>query len=124
MVCLIAQVLIRWAIQNGTSVIPKATGVSHIQGNLEALNFELSKDEFEVSCSLLCDGLCSFIRALVLSCYGALAAWICLPSAAPFSLHVCGVWLVHSCLRHFESPACFFASLHHQHSTLQNGGLL
>lgn len=44
------QVLIRWAIQNGTSVIPKATGVSHIQGNLEALNFELSKEEFEVSC--------------------------------------------------------------------------
>ena len=53
--CLIAQVLIRWAIQNGTSVIPKATGVSHIQGNLEALDFELSKDEFEVSCSPLCD---------------------------------------------------------------------
>ena len=44
----VLQVLIRWAIQNGTSVIPKATGVSHIQGNLEALNFELSKEEFEV----------------------------------------------------------------------------
>ena len=48
--CNVVQVLIRWAIQNGTSVIPKATGVSHIQGNLEALNFELSKEEFEVSC--------------------------------------------------------------------------
>ena len=40
--------LIRWAIQNGTSVIPKATGVSHIQGNLDALNFELSQEEFQV----------------------------------------------------------------------------
>ena len=43
------QVLIRWAIQNGTSVIPKATGVSHIQGNLDALNFELSQEEVQVS---------------------------------------------------------------------------
>ena len=41
--------LIRWAIQNGTSVIPKATGESHIKGNLEALDMELSKEEFEVS---------------------------------------------------------------------------
>ncbi len=92
MVCLIAQVLIRWAIQNGTSVIPKATGVSHIQGNLEALDFELSKDEFEVSCSFLCEPLCSFMLWLGLSCRGALAAWIPLLSAAPFHLHVCGMY--------------------------------
>jgi hypothetical protein len=91
-VCLIAQVLIRWAIQNGTSVIPKATGVSHIQGNLEALDFELSKDEFEVSCSFLCEPLCSFMLWLGLSCRGALAAWIPLLSAAPFHLHVCGMY--------------------------------
>ncbi len=90
--CLIAQVLIRWAIQNGTSVIPKATGVSHIQGNLEALDFELSKDEFEVSCSFLCEPLCSFMLWLGLSCRGALAAWIPLLSAAPFHLHVCGMY--------------------------------
>lgn len=44
-----SQILIRWAIQNGTSVIPKATGVSHIQGNLDALNFELTPEEFQVS---------------------------------------------------------------------------
>ena len=69
---LIAQVLIRWAIQNGTSVIPKATGVSHIQGNLEALDFELSKDEFEVSCSFLCDCLCPF-NLLV----GSVLLWRC-----------------------------------------------
>lgn len=43
-----SQILIRWAIQNGTSVIPKATGVSHIQGNLDALNFELTPEEFQV----------------------------------------------------------------------------
>ncbi len=90
--CLIAQVLIRWAIQDGTSVIPKATGVSHIQGNLEALDFELSKDEFEVSCSFLCEPLCSFMLWLGLSCRGALAAWIPLLSAAPFHLHVCGMY--------------------------------
>ena len=46
------QVLIRWAIQNGTSVIPKATGVSHIQGNLDALNFELTQQEFQVDPTL------------------------------------------------------------------------
>ena len=45
----VVQVLIRWAIQNGTSVIPKATGVSHIKGNLEALDFELTKEEFQVN---------------------------------------------------------------------------
>ena len=96
MVCLIAQVLIRWAIQNGTSVIPKATGVSHIQGNLEALDFELSKDEFEVSCSSLCKCLCN---AFVLSCGGWVCPavvlcqfWIPSSSAAPFHLHVCGVY--------------------------------
>ncbi|KAL3131044.1 hypothetical protein ABBQ38_000362 [Trebouxia sp. C0009 RCD-2024] len=47
-----APILIRWAIQNGTSVIPKATGVSHIQGNLDALNFELTPEEFQAIGSL------------------------------------------------------------------------
>ena len=100
--CLIAQVLIRWAIQNGTSVIPKATGVSHIQGNLEALNFELSKDEFEVSCSPLCKCLSN---AIVLSRCGWVcpAVVLCLPGCLPNLLHhftymcvVCTMqWLVH-----------------------------
>jgi len=61
-------------------------------GNLEALDFELSKDEFEVSCSFLCEPLCSFMLWLGLSCRGALAAWIPLLSAAPFHLHVCGMY--------------------------------
>ena len=43
------QILIRWAIQNGTSVIPKATGESHIRGNLEALDIQLSKEEMGVN---------------------------------------------------------------------------
>lgn len=47
-----APILIRWAIQNGTSVIPKATGESHIRGNLEALDIQLSKEEMEVISNL------------------------------------------------------------------------
>ena len=77
------QVLIRWAIQNGTSVIPKATGVSHIQGNLDALNFELSQEEFQVSthcwatqCLLpmlspaAMDHLCKAVRQYYIACRG------------------------------------------------------
>jgi len=32
-------------------------------------------------------------------------------------------WLVHSCMGQFESPTCFHASFHHQHSTLHAVGL-
>lgn len=43
-----AQVLLRWGIQRGTSVIPKATKVSHLKRNLEAANWELPPEDFKL----------------------------------------------------------------------------
>jgi diketogulonate reductase-like aldo/keto reductase len=40
-------VLVRWGIQRGTSVIPKATKVAHMKANLEAANWELPPDDFK-----------------------------------------------------------------------------
>ena len=37
-----AQILLRWAIQRGTAVIPKATASEHLQENLAVFDFELS----------------------------------------------------------------------------------
>lgn len=42
-----AQICIRWAIQNGTSVIPKATSEAHIRSNLDVLDWSLSGEEFD-----------------------------------------------------------------------------
>lgn len=42
------QVLIRWGIQRGTSVIPKATSVEHMKSNLEAANWELPPEDFKL----------------------------------------------------------------------------
>eukprot|EP00884_Botryococcus_braunii_P000023 jgi/Botrbrau1/10020/Bobra.0012s0107.1 len=42
-----AQVLIRWAIQNKTSVIPKASSKSHLRSNLDVLSWELSAQDFK-----------------------------------------------------------------------------
>jgi len=41
-----AQVCIRWAIQRGTSAIPKSTHVDRIAQNLDAFSWELSEDDF------------------------------------------------------------------------------
>ncbi|BDA44611.1 Aldo-keto reductase family 4 member C10 [Coccomyxa sp. Obi] len=47
-----AQVLVRWGIQHGTSVIPKASSESHLRSNLDVLNWELSKDDFHAISSI------------------------------------------------------------------------
>ncbi len=40
-----AQVIIRWHIQEGHSVIPGATNPDYIKENIESMNFELSEEE-------------------------------------------------------------------------------
>lgn len=40
-----AQVVLRWAVQRGTSIIPKSTSEAHLRENLEIYDFMLSDDE-------------------------------------------------------------------------------
>ena len=47
-----SQVLVRWGIQHGTSVIPKASSEPHLRSNLDVLNWELSKDDFKAISSI------------------------------------------------------------------------
>ena len=42
-----AQVSLRFLIQKGIAVIPKATSKKHMEENIEILDFELSKEDFE-----------------------------------------------------------------------------
>ncbi len=42
-----AQILIRWAIQRGTVVIPKSVTQEHIKSNMDVFNFELTSEEVE-----------------------------------------------------------------------------
>lgn len=48
----VGQVLIRWALQHGTSVIPKSTNPARIRGNLDVLDWQLSPGEFWALSSL------------------------------------------------------------------------
>ena len=41
------QVLIRWALQRGTSVIPKSVNPQRIASNIETVNWTLPHDDFE-----------------------------------------------------------------------------
>lgn len=42
-----AQVLLRWAVQRGTIVIPKASSPAHLEDNAEIFDFELSGDQMQ-----------------------------------------------------------------------------
>ena len=42
-----AQVLLRWGVQRGTSVIPKTSDVTRMKENLQLFDFELSDDEMQ-----------------------------------------------------------------------------
>lgn len=42
-----AQVLIRWAVQRGTTVIPKSSNPKRIQENFDSLNLELTAEEMK-----------------------------------------------------------------------------
>mmetsp|Transcript_48023 Transcript_48023/g.61564 ORF Transcript_48023/g.61564 Transcript_48023/m.61564 type:complete len:110 (+) Transcript_48023:125-454(+) len=46
------QVLLRWALQNGVSVIPRSRSVSHIKMNAALTDFELSLDDMRTIDSL------------------------------------------------------------------------
>ncbi len=41
----VVQIILRWHIQEGFSVIPGSTNPDHIQENIEIFDFELSDDE-------------------------------------------------------------------------------
>ena len=43
----IAQVLVRWALQHGTAVVPRASGEAHLRSNLGALDWELPPEDFQ-----------------------------------------------------------------------------
>ena len=40
-----AQVILRWNLQKGVTVIPGSSNPNHIQENLDLFTFELSQDE-------------------------------------------------------------------------------
>lgn len=40
-----AQIILRWHVQNGTSVIPGSTNAAHIRDNADIFDFELTDDE-------------------------------------------------------------------------------
>ena len=46
------QVLIRWALQRGTVVIPKSTNPARIEQNLAVLDWEIPAEEFKQLSSL------------------------------------------------------------------------
>lgn len=47
-----AQVLIAWALQHGTSVIPKSSGEDHLKSNLEAATWQLPEEDYKILVSL------------------------------------------------------------------------
>lgn len=40
-----SQVILRWALEQGISVIPKASSIEHLQENIDVLDFELSHED-------------------------------------------------------------------------------
>lgn len=47
-----AQILIRWGLQHGTSVIPKATSEAHLKSNLEVLEWTLPNSDYDAISSI------------------------------------------------------------------------
>jgi D-xylose reductase len=47
-----AQIVLRWAIQRGTAVIPKSTRADHLRENLAIFDFELSAEEMHAITAL------------------------------------------------------------------------
>ncbi len=47
-----AQLILRWGLQRGYSVLPKSTKSERLSENLDVLGFELSADEMEAMAAL------------------------------------------------------------------------
>ena len=43
----VGQIILRWHVQEGIVALPKATSKSHIEGNINIFDFELSNDEMD-----------------------------------------------------------------------------
>ncbi|KAL0048680.1 hypothetical protein WJX82_008571 [Trebouxia sp. C0006] len=43
----VGQICIKWGLQHGTSVIPKATSEDHVVGNADVFDWEISSEDFE-----------------------------------------------------------------------------
>ena len=50
-----AQIVLRWAVQRGTAVVPKTTRVERLRENLAIFDFELSADEMGAISALNCN---------------------------------------------------------------------
>ncbi|KAL2484903.1 NAD(P)-linked oxidoreductase superfamily protein [Abeliophyllum distichum] len=46
------QVLVRWAIQRGTSAIPKSSNSERIKENINVFGWEISEEDFQALCSI------------------------------------------------------------------------
>jgi diketogulonate reductase-like aldo/keto reductase len=46
------QVLIKWALQRGTSVIPKSSKDERIRENIQVFGWEIPEEDFQVLCSI------------------------------------------------------------------------
>lgn len=47
-----AQVLLRWAIQRGTSTIPKSTNPDRIKENIKVFEWQIPQKDFEALCKI------------------------------------------------------------------------
>ena len=41
----VTQIVLRWALQNGMSIIPKSTNISHMEENKNLLGWKLSQED-------------------------------------------------------------------------------
>ncbi|XP_010683600.2 aldose reductase [Beta vulgaris subsp. vulgaris] len=46
------QILVKWALQRGTSVIPKSTNPDHLQENIHVFDWEIPEQDFEALCTI------------------------------------------------------------------------
>jgi len=46
------QVLVKWALQRSTSVIPKSTNPDHISENIQVFGWEIPEQDFHALCTI------------------------------------------------------------------------